>query len=129
MTEITLPEVPPAMHGQCPNCSVSLDGEGVWLHFYHRFMTEGYWLAEDGSYTDELRILSHEEAVDAADTVAGSYGASHVKGRFGKAIGIIENDRCRKTACLECGAIWDGNGKVLDEKYDVAAYKERRAHG
>lgn len=103
--------LPPRERGECPNCGHSLDGGGIWLHFFHDFTKgKGYWLDEEGNYINECRLLSEEEAAVKADEVAANYGASRTKGRWGTAIALVENDRVREQACGSCGAIWNGDG-------------------
>lgn len=99
----------PFEHGNCPHCGVSLDGGGIWEHFYKKF-TEGtgYWLTDDGEYTSEYRVLSPEKAAEAADKVSASYGASRVKGRWGRVVGIEKEyeDRVSSWECPDCKGGW-----------------------
>lgn len=99
--------LPPSVHGNCPSCGDDMDGGGIWLHFFHTLQTEGYWIGEDGGYLDERRLLTANEAAVVADEIAHNYGASRTKGRWGRAIGLVENDRCRKYQCPTCDAVWD----------------------
>lgn len=61
-----------------------MNGAGIWLHFLN---------ASDG---DEAK----------ADKTAALYGATRHKGRWGRAIGIIENDRCARYRCPDCHKEW-----------------------
>ena len=111
--------LPPAIHGNCPVCGTDLNGGGIWLHFFHTLQSEGYWLDEDGAYLTERRILTPQEAAEVADKIAENYGADRTKGRWGRAIGLVQNDRCGHYACPDCKAIWDARtgeftGKFFD---------------
>jgi len=100
--------VPPLHHGNCPSCGTSLDGGGIWQHFYDEFTSgRGYWLNEAGAYTSVKRMLSPAEAEVAADNVAEHYGANRTKGRWGRAIGLVENDRCNTFRCPDCNEEWN----------------------
>lgn len=97
----------PKTHGHCPECGVSLDGSGIWQHFYDQFTTTGYWICEEGNYSKVLRILEHYEAEERADSVAGMYGASRTKGRWGRAVGIeYDRDRVEEWQCPDCNHRW-----------------------
>lgn len=100
----------PKEHGNCPHCGADLNGGGIWEHFYLQF-TEGagFWLDEEGNYTDERRLLAQQTAAEAANKVAASYGASRTKGRWGKAIGIYDMKKDRTVAwrCPDCKGEWD----------------------
>jgi predicted RNA-binding Zn-ribbon protein involved in translation (DUF1610 family) len=98
---------PPLQHGSCPSCGESLDGGGIWQHFYDEFTQRGDWQL-DGRYANGRFILSPEAAEIRADEVAESYGASRTKGRWGKAIGIydMERDRTMAWKCPHCEYEW-----------------------
>lgn len=113
---------PPCAHGHCPACGAALDGGGIWQHFYDEFTTgEGYWMDEDGKYTQTRRILSSEEAERVADEVAENYGATRTKGRWGRQIGIeYDRDRIEAWACPDCRAMWDRDtGALLETKLET----------
>lgn len=74
---------PPPEHGNCPHCGVSLDGGGIWQYFFDK--------------------TGHEED---ADGIAQKYGATRDKGRWGREIGIEENDQVRRWKCPDCGGEW-----------------------
>ena len=106
---VVVATLPPSKHGFCPSCGCDLDGGGIWLHFFHSLQIDGYWLDEDGGYLScgSRRKLTPEEAMVAADDVAESYGADRTNGRWGRAIGIVMNDRASEHACPDCGEIWN----------------------
>lgn len=101
--------LPPPVHGCCPSCGADLDGGGIWLHFFHSLQIDGYWLDEDGNYISDglRRLLLLASTFAAADDVSKSYGADRAKGRWGRAIGIVTNDRASEHACPDCGVIWN----------------------
>lgn len=117
---VTVATLPPPKHGHCPVCDADLNGGGIWLHFFYSLQTEGYWIGEDGRYLKERRLLTPHEAAEVADEIAEKYGANRQKGRWGRQIGLVENDRCGHYACPDCRAIWDARtgeftGGFLDE--------------
>lgn len=97
-------------HGYCPSCYTDLNGELIFQHFFNEF-TEGagYWLDEEGVYTDTRRLLSPAEAREKALEVSSYYGATETQGRFGKQIGLysMEKDRTVAWKCPECGHEWE----------------------
>lgn len=97
----------PLEHGNCPNCGVSLDGGGIWEHFFREFTVNGDWLDENGEYSDKRRLLREDEAMIRADEVAQSYGATRTKGRWGREIGLeFGRDRVEEYRCPDCGHQW-----------------------
>ena len=111
---------PPVEHGICPHCGASLDGGGIWQHFYDEFTKgEGYWMDAAGNYSRTKRLLSPEEAERVADEVASHYGATRTKGRWGRAIGIeYDRDRIEAWACPDCHGMWNVAGEPLDKKFE-----------
>jgi len=93
-------------HGRCPHCDADLNGGLIWEHFFNEFVTNGYWLDENGKYTRERRVLSHEEAFNAATDVARNYGATQTEGRWGRQIGETRNDRIYQWHCPDCKGTW-----------------------
>lgn len=72
---------------------------------------------EEGNYIKERRLLTPHEAAVVADEIAENYGANRSKGRWGRAIGLIENDRCGHYACPDCNAIWDARTGELTGRF------------
>lgn len=95
-------------HGNCPHCGVDLNGGSIWRTFYIRYQTEGYFYDENGKYTRELRILTPEEALVAADKSAEMYGATRTEGQWGRQIGeyCYGRDRTVSWSCPDCGGKW-----------------------
>lgn len=97
-------------HGHCPNCNADLNGGLIWEHFFKQFTEgSGYWLSEDGTYTEQHRTLSRAEAEEVADKVAKPYRATRTKGRWGREIGIYDmfKDRTVAFKCPDCNHEWD----------------------
>lgn len=97
-------------HGNCPSCGTDLNGGSIWGHFYIEFTEgSGYRKDEEGRYLSNRRLLTHEQALIAADEVSVSYGASRNKGRWGREIGIydMEKDRTVKWKCPDCDHEWE----------------------
>jgi hypothetical protein len=90
---------PPLEHGNCPSCGVSLDGGGIWEHFYQQAITEDK--------------MSPPDAEAEADRIAELYGATRFKGRWGLASAMVVNDRVRSYHCGECKQAWDSNTGTL----------------
>ncbi len=114
---LVIATLPPPVHGDCPVCGTGLDGGGIWLHFFHSLQTKGYWIGEDGRYLEDRRLLSPHEAAEVADEIAANYGATRSKGRWGRAIGLIQNDFCGHYACPDCNAIWDARTREFTGKF------------
>jgi hypothetical protein len=95
-------------YGRCPSCNADLNGSMIWDYFYNEFITNGDWLDENGKYTENSRILSHEDAEARADEVASNYGATRTKGRWGRLIGIYDDVKDRTVAwrCPDCNHEW-----------------------
>lgn len=92
MTTSSLLTNPPLEHGNCPNCKVSLDGGGIWDHFFNQKLKE----LQDGV-----------EAELEADRISEMYGASRTKGRWGREIGIeLDRDRIEFWRCPDCNYEW-----------------------
>lgn len=112
----------PLTHGNCPHCQASLDGNGIWQHFYDEFTSGGgYWKDANGNYDGGKRLLSPAEAEQVADEVSASYGASRTKGRWGRAIGIeYDRDRIEAFGCPDCKGMWDRfTGALLNTKLEM----------
>lgn len=75
----------PLEFGNCPNCKVSLDGEGIWQTFFDQ---------------------TGDEA--EADRIAEMYGANRTSGRWGRVIALysIERDRTYAYLCPDCSHEW-----------------------
>lgn len=97
-------------HGRCPSCDMDFNGGLIWEHFYNEFITKGYWRDENGNYTIDRRILTHEEAELTADTVSEGYGANRTQGRWGLQIGISDWDSVYAWTCPGCKHSWDRYG-------------------
>lgn len=68
-------------HGNCPACGVSLDGGGIWDHFFKQ---------------------TGDEA--EADRIASVYGATRTTGQWDRKIGIYDTMKDRTVAwrCPDC---------------------------
>jgi hypothetical protein len=93
-------------HGNCPHCNADLNGGSIWDHFYNEFLTKGYWLDAEGEYINERRILTPEEAEEAATRVAANYGATKETGKWGRATAEIRFDRVFAYHCPDCKGSW-----------------------
>lgn len=73
-------------HGNCPHCGVDLNGPWIWQHFFERHGSE-----------------------EEADRIAEMYGADRNNGRFGRVIGLYdqEKDRTDGYACPDCHRSWE----------------------
>lgn len=133
MTEEEPEVVPPLGHGNCPHCNTSLDGGGIWQHFYDQFITEGDWLDREGNFVGlhNRCLLTPVEAEVRADAVAANYGASRTKGRWGRVVGIErDRDRIEEWACPDCGGMWSRDtGELLDTKWEGFSASEREGFG
>lgn len=95
----------------CPHCNVNLEGGSIWHHFYNEFRTKGYWMDENGGYSQTLRILGPSDAAVAADKVAESYGATQENGKCWQNQIYVKDykpdgSKVRYYMCPECKGTW-----------------------
>jgi len=86
-------------HGNCPACNADMNGGSIW--------ETGLAFALAGKHYRQQGVpATGEEAERLADDYAEAYGAHRTKGRWGRAIGIVENDSVARWQCPYCGHEW-----------------------
>lgn len=85
-------------HGHCPGCNADLNGGSIWQTGY-----AFAWAGRDGGGDP---AMTTEEAETRADAYAEAYGATRTTGRWGREIGISENDRVAWWKCPDCHHEW-----------------------